>query len=1056
MPELKISQSLNKAYRQIKIEKADFDRFKEKLQHLFDQLKENETEEKMKGDIMDFLKMSFYAPTYKIAPNGRIDCAIHIGDSSEAPVGVIFEVKTPNSPEMIVRNDINRKALQEIVLYYLRERVEKKNIQLKYLVATNIFEYFVFDAHDFEKLFFSNKKLIKEFTDFSSGSLAGNTTDFFYKEIAAKYIDAVKDELTYTYFDLRDYRDYLHSGNDKKLIGLYKIFSPVHLLKLPFQNDSNSLNKNFYSELLHIMGLEEVGDKGKRVIMRKNPAERNEASMIENTINVLDAEDRLHHVEKLESYGPDRETQLFNIALELSINWINRILFLKLLEAQMIKYHKGDQSYAFMNPANIADYDELNRLFFQVLARKTDARTDTINSRYGKVPYLNSSLFEVSRLEDATIRISNLENLELPVWSGTVLKENNKPRYRKLSTLRYLLEFLDAYDFASEGTESIEEKAKTLINASVLGLIFEKINGHRDGSVFTPGAITMYMCREAIRKVVVQKFNEHFGWHCADYDDLKNKEIEDLQEADRIVNSIRICDPAVGSGHFLVSALNEIIATKFDLGILLDCDGRRIKRQNYQIAIESDELIVTDAEGDAFTYIPGHPECQRIQEALFKEKRIIIENCLFGVDLNPNSVNICRLRLWIELLKNAYYTRESDFTELETLPNIDINIKSGNSLLHRFDLKENISQILHATGITIAEYKNTVAAYKNAHSKDEKRKLEELIARIKTTLKTEINKRDPKQTSLLRYRRELSDLQGQELFASEWTAKQLSEKRKREKKLNEEIRKLETYFAEIESNKMYLGAFEWRIEFPEILDDEGNFVGFDCVIGNPPYIQLQSMGRESETLGRMEYASYERTGDIYCLFYELGMKLLKPDCLLSFITSNKWMRACYGESLRRYFVEHTDPIQLIDFAGTRVFDSATVDVNILTLVKRANSFETRSCSIGKDGFEINKLSDYFRENLTKTEFRNSDSWVILSPIEQSIKRKIEEIGTPLKDWDVNIYRGILTGYNDAFIISGEKRNELLAACTTEEERMRTDELIRPNNLCYLGFQTIDC
>ncbi|WP_304953654.1 Eco57I restriction-modification methylase domain-containing protein, partial [uncultured Alistipes sp.] len=994
MPELKISQSLNKAYRQVKIEKADFVRFKEKLQHLFDQLKENETEEKMKGDIMDFLKMSFYAPTYKIAPNGRIDCAIHIGDSSEAPVGVIFEVKTPNSPEMIVRNDINRKALQEIVLYYLRERVEKKNIQLKYLVATNIFEYFVFDAHEFERLLFGNKKLIKEFSDFSSGSLAGNTTDFFYKEIAAKYIDAVKDELTYTYFDLRDYRDYLRSGNDKKLIGLYKIFSPVHLLKLPFQNDSNSLNKNFYSELLHIMGLEEVGDKGKRVIMRKNPAERNEASMIENTINVLDAEDRLHHVEKLESYGPDRETQLFNIALELSINWINRILFLKLLEAQMIKYHKGDQSYAFMNPANIADYDELNRLFFQVLARKTDARTDTISSRYGKVPYLNSSLFEVSRLEDATIRISNLENLELPVWSGTVLKENNKPRYRKLSTLRYLLEFLDAYDFASEGTESIEEKAKTLINASVLGLIFEKINGHRDGSVFTPGAITMYMCREAIRKVVIQKFNEHFGWHCADYDELKNKEIEDLHEADRLVNSIRICDPAVGSGHFLVSALNEIIATKFDLGILLDCDGRRIKRQNYQIAIESDELIVTDAEGDAFTYIPGHPECQRIQEALFKEKRIIIENCLFGVDLNPNSVNICRLRLWIELLKNAYYTRESDFTELETLPNIDINIKSGNSLLHRFDLKENISQILHATGITIAEYKNTVAAYKNAHSKDEKRKLEELIARIKTTLKTEINKRDPKQTSLLRYRRELSDLQGQELFASEWTAKQLSEKRKREKKLNDEIRKLETYFAEIESNKMYLGAFEWRIEFPEILDDEGNFVGFDCVIGNPPYIQLQSMGWESEILGRMEYASYERTGDIYCLFYELGMKLLKSDCLLSFITSNKWMRAGYGESLRRYFVEHTDPIQLIDFAGTRVFDSATVDVNILTLVKRANSFETRSCSIGKDGFEINKLSDYFLQNSSICSFRNSESWVVLSPIELSIKQKIEAIGTP--------------------------------------------------------------
>lgn len=864
MPEQKITQSLNKAYRQNKIAKVDFERFKENLQNLFSQIDSNQTEEKLKGDIMDFLKMSFYAPSYKIAPNGRIDCAIHLGNHSETPIGVILEVKTPNSPEMITRGDINRKALQEIVLYYLRERVEKKNIQLKYLVATNIYEYFIFDAHEFERLFFSNKKLVKEFIDFSSGSLAGDKTDFFYKEIAAKYIDVVKNDISYTYFDLRDYQDHLNKGYDRKLIELYKIFSPTHLLKLPFQNDSNSLNKNFYAELLHIMGLEEVGDKGKRIITRKNENERCEASIIENTINVLDAEDRLHHVANLTSYGTDRQSQLFNIALELSINWINRILFLKLLEAQMIKYHKGDKSYAFMNPESIADYDELNRLFFQVLARRTDDRTRLINDRYGKVPYLNSSLFEVSRLEDATIRISNLENLDIPLWTGTVLKENNKPRYKQLSTLRYLLEFLDAYDFASEGVEGVEEKAKTLINASVLGLIFEKINGHRDGSVFTPGAITMYMCREAIHHVVVQKFNEYYGWNCIDYNTLKDKDIDNKQEANNIINSIRLADPAVGSGHYLVSALNEIIATKFDLGILLDCNGRKIKKQNYHIEIENDELIVTDDEGEAFNYIPGQPESQRIQEALFNEKRTIIENCLFGVDLNPNSVNICRLRLWIELLKNAYYTKESEYTELETLPNIDINIKSGNSLLHRFDLKQSISQVLQSTGITIAEYKNAVTKYKDAHSKEDKRHLAEIISKIKTTLKTEINRRDPKQTRLIRCKAELNDLQGPELF--ELTNKEKRERQKVIKKLTEEIKKLETYFEEIKSNKMYLGAFEWRIEFPEVLDDEGNFIGFDCIIGNPPYIQLQSMGHDSETLSRMGYQSYERTGDVYCLF----------------------------------------------------------------------------------------------------------------------------------------------------------------------------------------------
>lgn len=369
---------------------------------------------------------------------------------------------------------------------------------------------------------------------------------------------------------------------------------------------------------------------------------------------------------------------------------------------------------------------------------------------------------------------------------------------------------------------------------------------------------------------------------------------------------------------------------------MLDCEKRRIKKQNYQIEINSDELIITDADGDVFNYMPGHPESQRIQEALFKEKRTIIENCLFGVDINPNSVNICRLRLWIELLKNAYYTRESNFTELETLPNIDINIKSGNSLLHRFDLQQSISQVLQSTGISIAEYKKAVTDYQNAHSKEEKRQLDEMIARIKSTLTTEINRRDPKQTRLLRRRLELNDLQGQELFSStEWTSKQMKERQKVIKKYSEEVKKLEAYFNEIKSNKMYLGAFEWRIEFPEVLDDEGNFIGFDCIIGNPPYIQLQSMGHDSETLGRMGYQSYERTGDIYCLFYELGMNLLKPDCLLSFITSNKWMRAGYGKALRHYFVEQTNPIQLIGFAGTRIFDSATVDVNILMLTKQA-------------------------------------------------------------------------------------------------------------------------
>ena len=1043
MAELTLAKSLNKAYRQVPVDRPVFDAFKAQLRSYFEQVSVIGTEEKLKGDLMDFLKFTFYRQIYKVSPNGDIDCAIHLGVNTTDPVGVIIEVKKPtNVNEMITKEDLNRKALQELLLYYLRERHTKKNIQLKQLIVTNIHEYFVFDAQEFERLFYSNKKLIKRFEDFNDGVLTSEKTDFFYKEIASEYIAKVLDQITYTWFDIRKYKSFLDTGNDKRLIELFKFFSPEHLLKKRFQNDSNSLNTKFYSELLYIIGLEEVVDKdsNKHIITRRKEGERNLASILENTITILDSEDCLDDVRERSSFGKDREEQLFNVALALTINWVNRILFLKLLEAQLVKYHKGDQSYAFLKSAVISDYDELNKLFFQVLAKKVSDRTDVINARFGKVPYLNSSLFEVSQLERQTIKISGLDNSELPLFSGTILKDGQKPRYNKLPTLRYLLEFLDAYDFASEGSEEVQEQAKTLINASVLGLIFEKINGHRDGSVFTPGAVTMYMSREAIQQTIVRRFNEEMGWSCKDYEALKNKDIEDYTQANAIVDSLRICDPAVGSGHFLVSVLNEIIRTKYDLGILIDGSGKRIKKQDYSIDIENDELLVSDEDGNLVNYIPGNQESQRIQETLFNEKRKIIENCLFGVDLNPNAVNICRLRLWIELLKNAYYTKESDYTELETLPNIDINIKVGNSLLHRFDLGQDISEILRKNGISISAYRKAVSDYKNAHSKEEKRDLEDYLRQIKGNLRTQISLNDPKLVRKRQLEAQLSNLLAPQLF--EISKKEQAQRDKQVKELQAKIDKIQAEIDEIKDNKIFIGAFEWRIEFPEVLDEDGRFVGFDCVIGNPPYIQLQKMGADADALQKMSYETYERTGDIYCLFYEMGMKLLKPGALLSFITSNKWMRAGYGEPLRKYFSEKQDVIGLIDFAGYKVFDSATVDVNILTAVTTTPSGCTKACSINKDEFDITKLSDYVQTHSQTITF-GADAWSILSDIELSIKKKIEAVGTPLKDWNVEIFRGILTGYNDAFIIPSEKREEILANCADESERQRTAAIIRP-------------
>ena len=285
-----------------------------------------------------------------------------------------------------------------------------------------------------------------------------------------------------------------------------------------------------------------------------------------------------------------------------------------------------------------------------------------------------------------------------------------RPVTAKLTALEYLLRFLDTYDFSSDLAGEVREDARTLITAPVLGLIFEKINGYKDGSFFTPGIVTMHMCRDVVRRAILKRFNDAKGWSCNTFDELYDW-IEDRGEANTIVNATRICDPAVGSGHFLVSALNELVAVKADLRILQDRQGRRLKE--YSVDVVADELYILDEEGQPFRYQRRSAESQRVQEALFHEKQALIEGCLFGVDINPNSVNICRLRLWIELLKHSYYRADGS---LETLPNIDINIRCGNSLLSRFELDADIGGALKRKGVRVADYRSAIASYQNARN----------------------------------------------------------------------------------------------------------------------------------------------------------------------------------------------------------------------------------------------------------------------------------------------------------------------------------------------------
>ncbi|NVK82849.1 MAG: Eco57I restriction-modification methylase domain-containing protein [Cytophagia bacterium] len=1012
---LNIRKSLNKAFLRVKPNRTQIEEFKKNLIQLLDRTNEIESEEFHKNLVSDFLKRTYYDPEYFINTKGRNDLVIHTGKSAKTPVGVIVEAKKPtNKAEMLSNVNINTKAFQELVLYFLRERIAHKNLEIKNLIASNINEWFVFDANVFEKKFAQNKKLVKQFEDFEAGRLAGKTTDFFYKEIAQPFIEPIKGEIEYTYFDLRDYEKPLRKDNpkdDSKLIALFKILSPEHLLKLPFVNDSNSLDKKFYAELLHIIGLTETKEKGKKVIERKAKGERNEGALLENAIVQLDVLDKISRLDKPSQYGETTEERLFNVGLELSITWVNRILFLKLLEAQLISYHKGDKAYSFLNVKKISDYDALNRLFFQVLAKRVEDRREEIVKEFEFVPYLNSSLFEPNEMEHNTILISNLmDEKTLPILSNTVLKDaTGKKRKGELNAIEYFFEFLDAYDFSSEGKEDIQEDNKTLINASVLGLIFEKINGYKDGSFFTPGFITMYMCRETIRRSVVQKFNEAKGWNCTDLDQLYDK-IEDRQEANNIINSLKICDPAVGSGHFLVSALNEIIAIKNDLKVLQDREGRRLKE--YQFEVVNDELIITDEDGEFFEYSPSNKESQRVQETLFHEKQTIIENCLFGVDINPNSVKICRLRLWIELLKNAYYKTAN---ELETLPNIDINIKCGNSLISRFDLDADIQEALKKSKWSIDSYKVAVNNYRNAQSKEEKHEMEHLINDIKSDFRSEISKNDPKLKRLYKLNGELANLTTQtSLF--DMAAKEKKLWKKKVEKLTADTQKLETEIEEIKNNKIFENAFEWRFEFPEVLNEQGEFIGFDCVIGNPPYIRVQNLNSKEVDFYFKQYVTPKGKLDISVLFFERALNLLEINGSGCYISSSQWTQTDYGMEIRRLLSEGLLH-KYIDFGSLPVFEEADTypaifcfgnsDVNELfySVVERREDLN----------YEFLNSMDFAEKsfNLLSHEgwnFAPLDLYAHLNKLNISFK-PLSNIGAS--------YIGLLTGMDKAFVVTEE-------------------------------------
>ncbi|HED0464273.1 TPA: class I SAM-dependent DNA methyltransferase [Campylobacter coli] len=983
----------------------------------------------------------------KFFENLHFECeikSIHKGNSGmdlalkkDKQIQVIVEAKLPHSKEFFSQSKPNCKALHECILYYLRER-KALNSSLKHIIITDFYRFYIFKADLFEELFNKNKYFKEAFENFESkNSLFKGNTDEFYKECekllsSEKYLDSItrKDlfdepSLKGVFIDIKPILEQ-EKPSFSKLKPLFKIFHKDFLLSEFNPNDANSLNNAFYKELLYILGLCESKQNSKLIIAKSQESEEEQGTFYTAINSKLKEEN-------------------FETILKLLILWLNRILFLKLIESNLVRFN-DDKNLKFLNFKKIPDFDKLSELFFEVLAKEKSTRK---KSEFAYLPYLNSSLFEKQSIEN-TLEISSLSNdLKLFYYKNTVLKDDKcKAKKGQVGLLEYLFEFLDSFDFGSDDEQSEILSQKELISSSVLGNVFEKLNGYKEGSFYTPSFITSYMCKESITKVVLDKFNTQFDLDAKDISELrKSLRKEDKKAQKELLNSIKICDPAVGSGHFLVSALNVMLSIYDELNLF---------DEEFYLEVQNDEILITGRKGEFIEYKrPSTPKdkAHLIQQELFHTKKDIIENNLFGVDINPNSCEITKLRLWIELLKHSFYQSFDDenYHDLKTLPNIDINIKCGNSLVSYFETGKSLS---HYPNIKerMSKYKRIVKDYKEGFYTDKNliaKEIKNLQESFKNfCLKDKFNKEIKQLTNganeySKKYGDFLADEHHDEKFKS-FFSKNMFEFSFDEKVAIKEFANLKKEYDNIfnlESNH----PFEWRFEFPEILDDDGNFKGFDLIIGNPPYIRQEELKELKPHLAK-NYKVYKGTSDIYTYFYELGFNVLKENGILSFITSNKYTRAGYGEALREFLLKNTYILKYIDLNGIKVFDSATVDTSILCFEKsksKDNKFKYLALSneiLKTCAYDIGLYKDFaeFSQNsLSKESFTFSDENT------SALKAKIERIGTPLKEWQgLNIYRGILTGYNEAFIITTEKRNEILANCKDEAEKERTAKLIR--------------
>ena len=725
----------------------------------------------------------------------------------------------------------------------------------------------------------------------------------------------------------------------------------------------------------------------------------------------------------LNDFAPNRQTGLF-MQKSLESKYYKAILqnlFFAMLNSPITAEGSKEMSERHFRKGQ-GDYDNNKLMRYEYYFQNPQLFVDLANTT---VPFLNGGLFDCLDDKDngmyydgfsdrETVRKSLVvpdflffgeeagKNIDLSEWYGD--------KKKKKVSARGIIDILKRYNFTVEENTPFDKEVS--LDPELLGKVFENLLASfnpetqttarkQTGSFYTPREIVQYMVDESLiahlKRTVGEELEPQYRQLMQYSDDEVELSSEQRKNIMQSLYNCKILDPACGSGAFPMGILQQMV----HILNRIDSNNEMWREMMYQRAISDTSDAYRNSSDDERKELVKDIERsfdESINRPDYARKLYLIENCIYGVDIQPIAIQISKLRFFISLVVDQNTnTDPTDNFGIRPLPNLEAKFVAANTLI---GLQKKDASLFDSEAIKAKENELKIAKHKifGAKTVRTKRKYRQIVNDLRLEIAT-----------LLKENGAVG---------------------------NDEARELASWDMFDQNSSSPFFDPEWMFGVKD---------GFDIVIGNPPYVQLQANDGALGTMyEKLNYETFVRTGDIYSLFYERGYQLLVCKGHLCYITSNKWMRAAYGEKTRKFFAEKTNPKVLIDFAGVKIFESATVDTNILLFSKEKNEGKTIGVLANKlSKNSINNLSVFVQQNASEYNFNSLDSWVILSPIEQSIKRKIEAIGTPIKDWDINIYRGILTGYNDAFIISTEKRNEILDNCQTEDERTRTAELIRP-------------